>query len=216
MFFIESKDLNGRVRSFYCPEQGVKRLKTLASKKEKEIFKMFGAKKLTLDDILKGIENLSDTDKAKVKENLKDLYKAEDEREIDKIEEEKSDNAETADEKKEEVAEESEEIGKDVDETEEEAETDEAEEKAKDTEEPEKEIENAETSKEEMPAWAKAITDRLDRVEKYFAGKEESVDETAKEIYGLGNGVFQGEDKAGEEKQLTPAELKKILDRIKR
>ena len=67
-----------------------------------------------------------------------------------------------------------------------------------------------------MPAWAKAITDRLDRVEKYFAGKEENVDETAKEIYGLGNGVFQGEDKAGEEKQLTPAELKKILDRIKR
>lgn len=27
--------LNGRVRSFYCPEQGVKRLKTLAGKKEK-------------------------------------------------------------------------------------------------------------------------------------------------------------------------------------
>lgn len=177
---------------------------------------MFGAKKLTLDEILKGIENLSDTDKAKVKENLKDLYKAEDEREINKIEEEKSDNAETAGEKKEEVAEESKEIGKDVDEIKKEAKTDEAEKKAKDTEEPEKEIENAETGTEEMPAWAKAITDRLDRVEKYFAGKEENVDETAKEIYGLGNGVFQGEDKAGEEKQFTPAELKKILDRIKR
>ena len=169
---------------------------------------MFGTKKLTLDEILKGIENLSDTDKAKVKENLKDLYKAEDEREIDKIEEGKSDNAKAAEEKKEEVAEESKEIGKDVDETEKEAETDEAEKKAKDTEEPEKEIENAETGTEEMPAWAKAITDRLDRVEKYFAGKEENVDETAKEIYGLGNGVFQGEDIAGEVKQLTPAEIK--------
>ena len=176
---------------------------------------MFGAKKLTLDEILKGIENLSDTDKAKIKEKMDDLYKAEDEREIDKIEEEKSDNAETADEKKEEVAEESEEIGKDVDEVEKTAEEDEAEE-AEATEEDETEATEAETSAEELPAWAKAITDRLDRIEKYFTGKNENVDDVAKEIYGLGNGVFQGEEKAGEEKRLTPAELKTILKRIKR
>ena len=35
MFFIENKDLTDALGLFYCPEQNVKRLKTLASKKEK-------------------------------------------------------------------------------------------------------------------------------------------------------------------------------------
>ena len=58
----------------------------------------------------------TDEEKAKVQ----DLFKAEDEREIDKIEETKADDEEVKDEKAEEVAEESEEIGKDVDEIKEE------------------------------------------------------------------------------------------------
>lgn len=52
----------------------------------------------------------------KPKEIAEDIEKAEDEREIDKIEEEKAEEPEIADEKKEEVNEESEEIGEKVDE----------------------------------------------------------------------------------------------------
>ena len=72
-------------------------------------------KKLSLDEILKGIEYLSDDEKAKVKAKMEDLYKAEDEREIDKIEEDKADDKDVAEDKAEDVKAESEEIGKDVD-----------------------------------------------------------------------------------------------------
>ena len=51
-----------------------------------------------------------------VQDKVEDIEKAEDEREIDKIEEEKADTTEKADEKAEEKNEESEEIGKEVDE----------------------------------------------------------------------------------------------------
>ena len=51
-----------------------------------------------------------------MEDKLEDIDKAEDEREIDKIEEDKADDVEKSDEKAEEVDEESEEIGKDVDE----------------------------------------------------------------------------------------------------
>lgn len=83
---------------------------------------LFG-KKSPAEDIIKKFEALSDEDKEAVKKSLfgekaEDLEKAEDEREIDKIEEDKADDPEKADEKKEEVKEESEEIGKDVDEAE--------------------------------------------------------------------------------------------------
>lgn len=96
-------------------------------------------KKLSLDEILEGINNLSDEEKAKVKTKMEDLYKAEDEREIDKIEKDKAEDSETKDEKSEEVNEESEEIGKDVDEVEEEVESDEASEETDKTEETEEE-----------------------------------------------------------------------------
>ena len=74
------------------------------------------SKKLSLDEILNAIDELPEEDKAKVKAKMEDLYKAEDEREIDKIEEGKTDNEEVKDEKSDEVKEETEEIGKDVDE----------------------------------------------------------------------------------------------------
>ena len=88
---------------------------------------------MTLEEILKAIDTLSDEDKAKLKAKVQDVKKAEDEREIDKIEEEKSDVPEVKDEKSEEVKEESEEIGKEVDEVESEVEKDE-EDSEKDTE----------------------------------------------------------------------------------
>ena len=114
---------------------------------------LFGkSKKLSLDEILEGINNLSEEDKAKVKTKMEDLYKAEDEREIDKIEKDKAEDSETKDEKSEEVNEESEEIGKDVDEVKEEVESDEASEETDKTEETEDEAipENIETEENEV------------------------------------------------------------------
>ena len=118
---------------------------------------MFG-KKLSLDDILKAIDNLPDEDKDKVKAKIDDLYKAEDEREIDKIEEEKE--PEDKDEKAEEVADESEEIGKDVDDLEEEAPEEEAQEERSDEEE---------TSEEKQPATDTKYDELAARIEKLEA-----------------------------------------------
>ena len=75
-------------------------------------------KKYTPDQILELINDLPEEERSELKDKFNDLYKAEDEREIDKIEEEKTDYPETSDEKAEEVTEESGEIGKEVDEIE--------------------------------------------------------------------------------------------------
>lgn len=123
---------------------------------------MFG-KKRTLDEILKDIANLSDEDKAKIKDKMDDLYKAEDEREVDKIEEDKAENPETKSEKKEEVKEESEEIGKDVDETEDEAEEDE-EEESEPTEETDEEEDTDETDEENSEADEEPQEDNTDKL----------------------------------------------------
>ena len=119
---------------------------------------MFG-KKITLDDILKGIDNLSDEEKEKVRDKMADLYKAEDEREIDKVEREK---AET-DEKGEEEDEESEEIGKDVDEVEDDF--DEENEEPEKTETPAAPTETIEEPKDDNAKMFAAIAERLDRIE---------------------------------------------------
>lgn len=123
---------------------------------------MFG-KKITLDDILKGIDNLSDEEKEKVRDKMADLYKAEDEREIDKVEKEKADTDEKADEKGEEEDEESEEIGKDVDEVEDDFD-EENEEPAK-TETPAAPTETEEEPKDDNAKMFAAIAARLDRIE---------------------------------------------------
>lgn len=103
---------------------------------------IFGKKKLSLDEILKGIDELSPEEQEKVKSKMQDLYKAEDEREIDKIEEEKTDDTEVKDEKAEEVTEESEEIGKDVNEVKSEVEGE------KPTAQPKEQAEATETTEE--------------------------------------------------------------------
>lgn len=56
----------------------------------------------------------------------------------------------------------------------------------------------------------KAIMEKLDTL-----GKT-SVEEKAEEVYGIGNGVFQGEDKAQETKKMSATDVAKILNRIKR
>lgn len=121
---------------------------------------MFG-KKLSLDDILKAIDNLPDEDKDKVKAKIDDLYKAEDEREIDKIEEEKE--PEDKDEKTDEIEEESDEIGKDVDDLEEEA--------SKDEEKEEEKIPDEQPDEEaqEEPATDEKYNELVSRIEKLEA-----------------------------------------------
>lgn len=84
----------------------------------------FGFKNSPYDKLRDAYYALSDEDKAKFKAELQDIDKAEDEREIDKIEEEKADNVDIADTKAEEVNEESEQIGKDIDKAEDMAEDD--------------------------------------------------------------------------------------------
>lgn len=158
---------------------------------------MFG-KKRTLDEILKDIANLSDEDKAKIKDKMDDLYKAEDEREVDKIEEDKAENPETKSEKKEEVEEESEEIGKDVDETEDEVEEDEEEEsepteetdEEEDTEEPDEEnSEDEEEPQEDNTDKLGEILDRLSKIEAAIEGfnrkPKEADSETADKLSAL-------------------------------
>lgn len=158
---------------------------------------MFG-KKRTLDEILKDIANLSDEDKAKIKDKMDDLYKAEDEREVDKIEEDKAENPETKSEKKEEVKEESEEIGKDVDETEDEVEEDEEEEsepteetdEEEDTEEPDEEnSEDEEEPQEDNTDKLGEILDRLSKIEAAIEGfnrkPKEADSETADKLSAL-------------------------------
>lgn len=130
-------------------------------------------KKYTPDEILDLINALPEDERAKLKAKFDDLYKAEDEREIDKIEEDKTDSPETADEKAEEVKEESEEIGKDVDEiedkgTEELEEEGEMPEAPEAPEEPEQAEEDEELDNSEQDNSAEIIqglTDRLTALE---------------------------------------------------
>lgn len=83
---------------------------------------LFGKKedKTPFEKLMADYAKLTDEEKAKFKDSLMDVEKAEDEREIDKIEEEKADNPTTAEEKAEDVKEESEEVGKEIDEAKEE------------------------------------------------------------------------------------------------
>ena len=179
-------------------------------------------KKLSLDDILKGIDDLTDEEKAKVKEKVEDLYKAEDEREIDKIEEEKADDAEVADEKGEEEKTETEEIGKDVDEVETEVADDEtaapteeqADETATETEETEEvdapneaETENYE---EVVAALSARVSDLEAKLEEFTALKEQMEEYTRKQAdkFGYTGGLPTSKKEYGE---MSAAELGKEL-----
>ena len=129
-------------------------------------------KRSPAEKLLDAYNKLSEEDKKEfhshLQEKVEDVKKAEDEREIDKVEEEKADTKEVKDEKAEEVAEESEEIGKDVKEgeTEETAE----EEKEPEAEEDEGEIEKAEEDVE------KAKDNKIDALVEEFNIYKEKVD----------------------------------------
>lgn len=62
-----------------------------------------------------------------------------------------------------------------------------------------------------------AILARLEALEEHFKEKGDSDEEAAKkaeEVYGVGNGVFQG-SKAPAEREMTPADVAKIIHKIK-
>ena len=137
-------------------------------------------KRSPAEKLLDAYNKLSEEDKKEfhshLQEKVEDVKKAEDEREIDKVEEEKADTKEVKDEKAEEVAEESEEIGKDVKEgeTEETAE----EEKEPEAEEDEGEIKKAEEDVEEardnkIDALVEEFNIYKEKVDKLFAKLDE-------------------------------------------
>ena len=129
---------------------------------------LFG--KSTAEDIIKLYDKLSDEEKEKVKshfgEKVEDIEKAEDEREVDKIEEDKAETEEDKEDKAEDVKEESEEIGKDVDEAK-------AEEPSEEVESPvetetESEVEEVEERHEDLfnglDARLKALEDKFNKL----------------------------------------------------
>ncbi len=61
------------------------------------------------------------------------------------------------------------------------------------------------------------ILARLDALEKRFENEGDSDEEAAKraeEVYGVGNGVFQGTT-ARKEREMTPADVAKVINKIK-
>jgi len=153
-------------------------------------------KRSPAEKLLDAYNKLSEEDKKEfhshLEEKVEDVEKAEDEREIDKVEEEKADNEEVKEEKAEEVAEESEEVGKDVEEAESEEKTEEEDKPEEDTEKVEEEKGEVEKAEEDV---AEAEGNRLEallgefniykeKVDKLFA-KLEEIEEPEKEV-GLG------------------------------
>lgn len=161
-------------------------------------------KKSPAEKVIDLFDKLSDEDKEVVKSHFgkkaEDLEKAEDEREVDKVEEEKADSEEVKEDKAEDVKEESEEIGKDVDESEKEEDEAEANETDESKKEDEKgEIEKAEEDVDEAKdTRLEALLDEFniykEKVDKLFA-KLEELEEPEKQV-GLGRqkSVEEAED----------------------
>lgn len=140
-------------------------------------------KRTPFEKITAMLKELSGEEKTKVKAMLEDVEKAEDEREIDKIEEEKADNTETKDEKAEEVREESEEIGKKIDETEE---TEEKDLDGETEEESGEETEMSETEEEQEREddVMKSLDARLKAIEEMVFSKSKDDDDAGLSGYG--------------------------------
>ncbi len=150
------------------------------------LFKKKENKKMAnLDEMLR---ELSDSEKKELHAKLQDLYKAEDEREIDKIEREKADDSEKKDEKLSEERDESKEIGKDVDELEEKIKDekqddrdDRQEEKTKDHS---KEIEEIKAMVLELQdKFEKAMGSKLDNAREKYGLSSKGGSESAKKEY---------------------------------
>ncbi len=147
-------------------------------------------KKSGAEKVIELYNSLSDNDKEKVKthfmDKVEDLEKAEDEREVDKIEEEKADTKEVKEDKAEDVKEESEEIGKDVDEAKAEKPTEEVateEEKEPEVEEREDDIFSG------LDARLKALEEKFDKMLEVKEPEQKEVG-----ISGYGNSEVDGQE----------------------
>lgn len=161
---------------------------------------------MTYEEIVKAYEDLSEDDKKKFHQTLKDR--------IDESvgEQEREDGDEDSQDAKDRVDESLGEEEKDLEEEETEAgdgDGDDAEEEAEETE---KELEDHEADDEKMK---KSYDERLDRIEKLLmkiVGEDseaaEDVEKKAKEVYGLGGGTFAPE--AGSDKKDKP-DVRKVL-----
>lgn len=162
------------------------------------IFNLFRKKEnkqmANLDEMLR---SLSDSEKKELHAKLQDLYKAEDEREIDKIEREKADNSEKKDEKYSEEKQESKEIGKDVDELEDKIK------KEKQDSRDDKQEEKAKDHSEEIAELKAMFRELNDKVEKAMGNKLDN----AREKYGLSS---KGGTESAKEK-FTDEDVNKLL-----
>lgn len=161
----------------------------------------------TLEQVRKAYEDLSDEDKKTFTQSLKDRV---DESVAAQERADGNEDSQTAKDRVDESLGEEKalEEKKDVEESENKEETPHSEGAA--------EFEETGNAPEAMPEWAKGLLDRLSKIESYFDGKANGVEEAAEEIYGIGNGVFQGDEKAQDSKRLTGADVKAILNKIKR
>ena len=156
-------------------------------------------------DLDKMLESLSDEEKKELKAKLDSLYKAEEVEEVDKVEEEQADETETVAEEVEEVKEETNEAEETVDAPTEEVEVQE-------------ETEVTEQVAEEQGGGEDRIAKLEEQMGKIIEllTKKEGVEAKSEEVYGLGNGVFQDENKAPETKKVSASEIAQLLAKIKR
>lgn len=81
--------------------------------------------------------------------------------------------------------------------------------------------ERAEDETEKPPAWASAMLSTMEKIAGYFerqaqAAQAPDAEAAAKmeSAYGIGNGVFQGNEQSAPEKKLTAEEIAKTINKI--
>ena len=157
---------------------------------------------MTYEEILKAVNDLSEDDKKKLHQSLKDRI---DESVADQERESGTENSQTAkdrvDESLGEEEYEEERREEENDDSDDEGRADEAEKAEDEAEETEEELEEHEEADKDMKS---EIYKRLDSLEttvaklaKMLSGTDEEAEKAAKEIYGLGNGTFAPEGGSG-------------------
>ena len=197
--------------------------------KIKNLFKKEKEKMTTLDEVRKAYEDLSEDDKKKFHQSIADrVHESIGEQEKD---EGTKDEQSAADREHEALGEEHAEGKGEVEEL---GETDKvelpegepeekAEEKAEEIHEEtqEEKIDEGETKDTAHDERLDALEAEIKSLKEMIAAQNtkseaKEVEETAKEIYGIGNGVFGGDEKANEPKKMTGAEINAVLSKIKR
>ena len=155
--------------------------------------------------LVEDYHKLSPKDREKFHAEILDVEKAEDEREIDKVEAEKAESPEKEDEKREEVKEESKEIGKEINEAEDIEKGEEPSEEAEEAHKEEKPIEEVEELPKEEIEKERPLPadDRIDKLTELVNALAEKIDAMAErkeepKPFGLGSkGFGESREKLG-------------------